>query len=208
MRVSATLFISLFVFFASLAALGLSPANATTYNVVNQGGGILLSGTITTDGVLGTLSQSDITAWHINQNSVSGSGFPTSIDSASSTVSLTDGALSATGAGLVFNFASTTSSKLIFRSNQMFGSTPAFQLTYCDVGAGCSAPFISSVLVQLLVSSVQGSDTLNRANGTSPIATLATPLPAALPLFATGLGALGLLGWRRKRKAAAAVAAI
>jgi hypothetical protein len=30
------------------------------------------------------------------------------------------------------------------------------------------------------------------------------PLPAALPLFATGIGALGLLGWRRKRKAAAA----
>jgi hypothetical protein len=30
-----------------------------------------------------------------------------------------------------------------------------------------------------------------------------TPLPAALPLFATGLGALGLLGWRRKRKQAA-----
>jgi hypothetical protein len=33
-----------------------------------------------------------------------------------------------------------------------------------------------------------------------------TPLPAALPLFATGLGALGLLGWRRKRKAAAIAA--
>src|SRR5262245_29547651 len=28
------------------------------------------------------------------------------------------------------------------------------------------------------------------------------PPPAALPLFASGLGALGLLGWRRKRKAA------
>ena len=35
----------------------------------------------------------------------------------------------------------------------------------------------------------------------------ATPLPAALPLFATGLGAMGLLGWRRKRKNAAAIAA-
>jgi hypothetical protein len=34
-----------------------------------------------------------------------------------------------------------------------------------------------------------------------------TPLPAALPLFATGLGALGLLGWRRKKKAATAMAA-
>jgi len=29
------------------------------------------------------------------------------------------------------------------------------------------------------------------------------PIPPALPLFATGLGALGLLGWRRKRKTAA-----
>jgi hypothetical protein len=30
------------------------------------------------------------------------------------------------------------------------------------------------------------------------------PLPSALPLFATGLGALGLLGWWRKRKQLAA----
>jgi len=35
-----------------------------------------------------------------------------------------------------------------------------------------------------------------------PGATAATPIPATLPLFATGLGALGLLGWRRKKKAA------
>jgi len=34
-----------------------------------------------------------------------------------------------------------------------------------------------------------------------------TPLPPALPLFATGLGGLGLLGWRRKRKNAAALPA-
>ena len=34
-------------------------------------------------------------------------------------------------------------------------------------------------------------------SGVSPV-----PLPATLPLFATGLGALGLLGWRRKKKAA------
>jgi len=29
------------------------------------------------------------------------------------------------------------------------------------------------------------------------------PLPGALPLFATGLVGLGLLGWRRKKKAIA-----
>ncbi len=37
--------------------------------------------------------------------------------------------------------------------------------------------------------------------------TAATPLPAALPLFATGLGAIGLLARRRKRKNASAVRA-
>ena len=43
-------------------------------------------------------------------------------------------------------------------------------------------------------------------NQTGPINTtisVVTPLPAALPLFATGLGGLGLLGWCRKRKAQA-----
>jgi len=33
-----------------------------------------------------------------------------------------------------------------------------------------------------------------------------TPLPASLPLFASGLGAFGLLGWSRKKKAAALAA--
>jgi hypothetical protein len=34
--------------------------------------------------------------------------------------------------------------------------------------------------------------------GLAPVET--TPIPTALPRFATGLGALGLMGWRRKRK--------
>jgi hypothetical protein len=43
-------------------------------------------------------------------------------------------------------------------------------------------------------------------NLTSNFVQAATPIPASLPLFATGLGALGLVGWRRKRKARAGVA--
>jgi hypothetical protein len=46
------------------------------------------------------------------------------------------------------------------------------------------------------------------ATGAEEILTISeTPLPAALPLFATGLGALGFLRWRRKRKASVAIAA-
>jgi hypothetical protein len=41
----------------------------------------------------------------------------------------------------------------------------------------------------------------NQSNSISVETT--TPLPAALPLFASGLAGLGLLGWRRKRKAVA-----
>jgi|HubBroStandDraft_5_1064220.scaffolds.fasta_scaffold264968_1 hypothetical protein len=37
--------------------------------------------------------------------------------------------------------------------------------------------------------------------GVTTGAAVPTPLPAALPLFASSLGALGLLGWRRKRRA-------
>jgi hypothetical protein len=44
----------------------------------------------------------------------------------------------------------------------------------------------------------------NGANTYDSTSAATVPLPAALPLFAGGLGALGLLGWRRKRKAAAA----
>ena len=42
----------------------------------------------------------------------------------------------------------------------------------------------------------QGENNNDQGNNLSQV-----PLPATLPLFATGLGALGLLGWRRKKAA-------
>lgn len=48
---------------------------------------------------------------------------------------------------------------------------------------------------------VNADELTSQVNGSS-----ATPLPGALPLFTTGLGALGFLGWRRKKKATALAA--
>ncbi len=48
---------------------------------------------------------------------------------------------------------------------------------------------------------VDGSVSRTMTSGLLVPETSITPLPAALPLFAAGAGVLGLLGWRRNRKA-------
>ena len=50
---------------------------------------------------------------------------------------------------------------------------------------------------------IMGTGNFELALSLPDLAPIQTPLPATLPLFATGLAGLGLLGWRRKRKAQA-----
>jgi hypothetical protein len=82
----------------------------------------------------------------------------------------------------------------------------AFTATFA---AGQTLPI--DLITQALASGGTLEDVANAT--TNPIRTTALvgsgtlspiPLPTALPLFAGGLGALGLLGWRRKRRARAA----
>ena len=60
-----------------------------------------------------------------------------------------------------------------------------------------------TVTLQTAVTELLGTTTGGGFNNPS-----ATPLPGALPLFATGLGVMGLFGWRRNRKNGAALAAL
>jgi len=60
----------------------------------------------------------------------------------------------------------------------------------CSTGTGCTNPVADE------------QDFGRNLNSPGTWSQRETPLPAALPLFATGLGVLGLLGWRRKRKGA------
>jgi hypothetical protein len=81
---------------------------------------------------------------------------------------------------------------------------------------GNNVPNPTTVVVELFYDTIHGgysANTGNTQNGCCSLGTdgtfavspvSAVPLPGALPLFVTGLGALGLLGWRRKRKAQAA----
>jgi hypothetical protein len=69
-----------------------------------------------------------------------------------------------------------------------------YTLSVMGTGAGDSLRFVA----------VGTSDSFG--GSLDDVSLVATPLPAALPLFASGLGALGLFGWRRKRKASALAA--
>ena len=68
--------------------------------------------------------------------------------------------------------------------------------------------FLASLLPSTLNISTSGSAFLLGGLGTIdysidinlPNGVYVTPLPAGLPLFATGLGAIGLLAWRRNSK--------
>jgi hypothetical protein len=77
---------------------------------------------------------------------------------------------------------------------QLDGSGIAFMIGGDVVGLIFDAPDSAF----LFYDATTNSNYLLDVNDTF-VATL-TPLPAALPLFATGLGALGLLGWRRKQR--------
>jgi hypothetical protein len=85
----------------------------------------------------------------------------------------------------------------VFQLSNTLETLAALQATYGsdlinDVQLQVDGGWGANGTQELIVSSLN-------INGTNYTST--TPLPAALPLFATGIGGSGLLGWRRKRKA-------
>jgi hypothetical protein len=187
-------------FAAALALIGpivVSPAMATTYAVNDTDGLYSVAGSITTDGKLGVLATSDILDWTLDISS------QITLTPANSGVTLTGDHLTATPTALYFDYTDAFPAlyELIFAGSvdDTNGSVTAdgsvsyttqgqFTLVVCDTGILCF-PHLGDF---------RGD--VGLIAGTTATA---TPLPAALPLFATGLGAFGLLGWRRKRKVAA-----
>jgi hypothetical protein len=183
-------------------------AEATTYNFdVTMGTALLgintVTGTITTDGTIGALSLSDLVTWNLTIQTIGGPvpGGPETLigpgqagsNSIAATLfsspsSFTD--LVATATTLSYFFGDTSQPSLLEIVEGGLGGDGI------DLwNAGAVPP---TGLFELTID--------GQGFGISPTPQT-TPLPAALPLFATGLGAMGLFGWRRKRKNTTAIAA-
>lgn len=187
-----------------LGLLGSAPARASTWDVTFDGTNFDLSAVVTTANTLDALGGYDIT-------SITGT-----------VTALTTGVTGGTITGLVAN-PSQPSQGTYYNSsglgwyydNVLFtNGQPLFD------NNGPLFNFVSSTGTDILANlySVGSEFYLSVDNPTSlwspgdpgtlqAVDPPATPVPATLPLFATGLALVGLLGWRRKRNVLAAIAA-
>jgi hypothetical protein len=165
-----------------------SPSSASTYYLNLALGTATAVGSITTDGTIGALNGGNIVDYDLT---LTNGAFSAVLDISDGTIS-NGTSLTATATGLFFNFGSNTGSYFVFGGNPGLGFEDA---------SGSLSGHPSTISLNLNAVGDPNSPIWTAFSGNVEIAT--TPIPAALPLFATALGALGLLGWRRKRKQAA-----
>jgi hypothetical protein len=179
-----------------LAVLALTPAAATTYDVTEDVGSFVVTGTITTNGDIGVLNATDILSWSLT---ITDGKKVTLLNNSDSNLSLSGDDLTATKTNLVFDFDDTdrrTGGELEF--TEKGASSPYIKLLSAYVDGSSDGVF------EVFADDKKQQEECQNCDDGSIIALAQSPLPAALPLFAAGVGAVGLLIRRRKRNASAA----
>jgi hypothetical protein len=171
---------------ACVMALTVGTANANTLTTFDASGNYLMPSGTSISGTLGV----DVTAGAITNVNLTVTGYSTFTDLLFTQLEPAGGSVPAR---VYLNIENSTGNIL----GLFLNTTSSYLVGYnggsiLDAGAQCILCNPPTFPIGL--------------NGTLTAEVSATPLPAALPLFAGGLGALGLLNWRKKRKAAALAA--
>jgi hypothetical protein len=179
----------LFGLIACIALVG--PAEAATYNIDFVDGVYTISGSITTDGT-SPVAAADISAYSLDFINSGSTIFQLTNSNASpSTPLITGSDLTTTSTNISFNFDDDSAP-----GSAYFESSGPYSIGFYN-------EFSASPLTtgEIEIGTPGNADILLYPTGDVVLGSVSTtPLPNALPLFATGLGLIGLIAWRRKRK--------
>lgn len=191
--------------YAAAALLALSvPAHALTYNVDRTVADGMVTGTIETDGTIGTLTAANITGFELllTAPNLKGSvpSFLLSSGISGHVVKVFGTTLSATSSALVFNFDGGLrgSNAVSFSSANLDAD-----YYYClSATINCSAGAPNGVAEIIGKTDANApAQVVTALQGPTEFATVsAVPLPAALPMLAAAFGVFGFM--RRRRSAA------
>ena len=181
---------------ACIALVG--PAKAATYNIDYVNGVYTISGSITTNGTSPVLA-ADITAYSLSFINTGSTIFTLTNSNAAPSTPLINGSdLTTTSTTISFNFGDNSAPGEAYFESSAAADSIGF---YNEFTSGLSTGEIE-------IGTPGNADIELYPSGNVVLGSVsATPLPAALPLFGTALGMMGLIGWRRKRKSTAAIAA-
>ena len=153
-----------------------------------RAGTVTVTGTVTTDGTLGVLTAANFLSWDFTVSS-SLLGVSYELTPANTTLARFEG-ITAIGVSL-----------FIVPPALMDVESAGNQVIVTPVPPGGFAEILAVNTPEQVRDGQEIGLALSGVQLATGATSVVTPLPAALPLFASGLGALGLLGWRRKRKA-------
>ena len=213
---------------AASALVGLAPANAATWNFNLPSGPLLAtqnytSGAITIQAAGFTDSTFNTTTNLYGKNAggdENGVGLDFDGDNEISGSALIridfSNARAANEVGFTFTMGSTTQGEgwSVFGSNTsnsgynllLSGTDESAHNLLTEVGPTADSYLFYYFIYNGPTAGVGGANVLLASVSSVTGQTGLTPIPGALPLFASGLGGLGLLGWRRKRRKAATAA--